>query len=89
MDNTNFSTFYAVFEHRDYEKLLDGTYDIGTFYVEKYSFEKPKELYKEFTDWSKAAIDELVFTSKEEAYKSAITKTIKKLTEVKKRMQIK
>ena len=89
MDNTNFGTFYAVYEDKAYEKLPNGRYDIGAFFVKEYSFKNPKELYKEFTHWSKTAIDEMVFTTKEEAYMSAINKTIKKLNEVKKKMRIK
>ena len=89
MDNANFGTFYAVYEDRNYVNFFNERYDIGAFYVKNYSFKTPKALYKEFSGWSETAIDEMVFTTKEEAYMSAINKTIKKLSEVKKKAQAK
>jgi hypothetical protein len=89
MSNTNFGKFYVVREHRKFTNLPTGRYDVGTFYVEEYSFKNPINLYKEFTHWSAEAIDEKVFTDEGEANMRAITSTIKKLTEVKKKARVK
>lgn len=88
MSSVDFGTFYAVYEYKIYAKFFNERYDVGAFYVKDYSFKNPKDLYKEFSGWSESAIDEMVFTTKEEAYMSAINKTIKKLNEVKKKMQL-
>lgn len=89
MDNSNFGKFYAVYEHKKFINLPTGRYDVGAFYVKEHSFKNPKSLYKEFTHWSAEAVDEIVFTDKDQAYMRAITNTIKKLTEVKKKARMK
>jgi hypothetical protein len=67
MSTNDWGTFYAVYEHTAYTEFPTGRYDIGIFEVKQYSFDNPKELYKEFTHWSKDSIDEIIFLDEKEA----------------------
>ena len=85
MSTNDWSTFYAVHEHTAYTEFPTGRYDIGTFEVKQYSFDNPKELYKEFTHWSKDSIDKMIFLDEKEANKAALDCTYKKLRDVRKK----